>query len=142
MRRLGWSVTWRIGLVLTRIIEPDRARVPIGRPGADEKEARMTVPDYVVFFLAGLVLAIGLVNLLYGWRGARLARWLDWFPGVRNRSRAENIGWGLSNVAVAVAVMIFAGDFTADLGLNTLAVGLGALGITVAALYRGLTVVR
>jgi hypothetical protein len=102
----------------------------------------MAVPDYIVFFLAGLVLAIGVVNLLFGWRGARLARWLDWFPGVRNRSRAENIGWGVSNLAIAVAVIIFAGDFTADLGLNSLAVVLGGLGIAVAALYRGLTVAR
>jgi hypothetical protein len=53
----------------------------------------MVVPDYIVFFLAGLVLAIGLVNLLFGLYGARVSRWLDWFPGVRNRSRAENIGW-------------------------------------------------
>jgi hypothetical protein len=107
-----------------------------------EKEESMVVPDYIVFFLAGLVLAIGLVNLLFGLYGARVSRWLDWFPGVRNRSRAENIGWGLSNLAIAVAVVVFAGDFTADLGLNSLAMVLGALGIAAAALYRGLTAAR
>jgi hypothetical protein len=102
----------------------------------------MTVPDYIIFFLAGLVLANGLVSLLYGWQGARLARWLDWFPGVRNRSRAVNIGWGLSNLVIAVAVMIFAGNFTANLGLNSLAVILGALGVAAPVLYRGLTIAR
>ena len=100
------------------------------------------VPDYIVFFLAGLVLAIGLINLLFALYGARLARWLDWFPGVRNRSRVENIGWGVSNIAIAIAVIVFAGDFTADLGLNALAVGLGALGIALAVFYRGLTTAR
>jgi hypothetical protein len=116
--------------------------VPLGRPAEDEKEESMAVPDYIVFFLAGLVLAIGLVNLLFALYGARLARWLDWFPGARNRSRVENIGWGLSNLAIAIAVIIFAGDFTANLGLNSLAVVLGVLGIAVAALYRGLTIAR
>jgi hypothetical protein len=100
------------------------------------------VPDHVVFFLAGLVLAIGLVNLLYALYGALLALWLDWFPGVRNRSRVENIGWGVSNIVIALAAIVLAGDFTADWGLNILSLGLGTVGVSAAVQLRGLTVER
>lgn len=45
-------------------------------------------------------------------------------------------------MAVPDYVVFLAGDFTANVGLNSLAAVLGVLGIAAAAVYRGLTIAR